>query len=226
MSKSKLREQVRVAAANFLGRRSCVRLNSGWQRCVHGGAAATDGLDQSGPACSVYHEARNVFPAAQDLANLKIEELTPLTPEVISRQATINIGKRPEHPTPSPPPGHSQPAPAQLARPLGCTQRGWLFTSVSCCGRHHRTCGARQVDGCEGDQRGADGPLQKRAGAEHHHQAGLRQCKDLQVQGRAVSTVSRMHAKPDTLLLLAADGFEQHLVCCNNAGTPLVQLSV
>lgn len=28
----------------------------------------------------------------QDLATLNIEELTPLTPEVISRQATINIG--------------------------------------------------------------------------------------------------------------------------------------
>ncbi|KAF1775770.1 P-loop containing nucleoside triphosphate hydrolase [Phytophthora cactorum] len=30
--------------------------------------------------------------AVQDLTKLKIEELTPLTPEVISRQATINIG--------------------------------------------------------------------------------------------------------------------------------------
>ena len=29
----------------------------------------------------------------QDLSKLKVEELTPLTPEVISRQATINIGK-------------------------------------------------------------------------------------------------------------------------------------
>eukprot|EP01136_Pigoraptor_vietnamica_P005499 Opistho-1_new@37232 len=28
----------------------------------------------------------------QDLANLKVENLTPLTPEVISRQATVNIG--------------------------------------------------------------------------------------------------------------------------------------
>ena len=31
--------------------------------------------------------------AAQDLSNLKVAELTPLTPEVISRQATINIGE-------------------------------------------------------------------------------------------------------------------------------------
>ncbi|TYZ60981.1 hypothetical protein PybrP1_005336 [[Pythium] brassicae (nom. inval.)] len=30
--------------------------------------------------------------AVQDLTKLKVEELTPLTPEVISRQATINIG--------------------------------------------------------------------------------------------------------------------------------------
>jgi translation initiation factor 2 subunit 3 len=31
----------------------------------------------------------------QDLTKLKVETLTPLSPEVISRQATINIGKRP-----------------------------------------------------------------------------------------------------------------------------------
>ncbi|XP_003368802.1 eukaryotic translation initiation factor 2 subunit 3, partial [Trichinella spiralis] len=30
--------------------------------------------------------------AVQDLTKLRIEDLTPLTPEVISRQATINIG--------------------------------------------------------------------------------------------------------------------------------------
>jgi hypothetical protein len=30
----------------------------------------------------------------QDLTKLKVETLTPLSPEVISRQATINIGKR------------------------------------------------------------------------------------------------------------------------------------
>ena len=33
--------------------------------------------------------------AAQDLAKLKPAELTPLSPEVISRQATINIGMSP-----------------------------------------------------------------------------------------------------------------------------------
>ena len=33
--------------------------------------------------------------AAQDLAKLKPAELTPLSPEVISRQATINIGMLP-----------------------------------------------------------------------------------------------------------------------------------
>jgi hypothetical protein len=32
----------------------------------------------------------------QDLASLDITKLTPLSPEVISRQATINIGKREE----------------------------------------------------------------------------------------------------------------------------------
>ena len=39
-------------------------------------------------------------PAAQDLASLKLEELTPLTPEVISRQATFNIGDRSSSPNP------------------------------------------------------------------------------------------------------------------------------
>ena len=33
--------------------------------------------------------------AMQDLAKLNPAELTPLTPEVISRQATINIGRSP-----------------------------------------------------------------------------------------------------------------------------------
>lgn len=32
--------------------------------------------------------------AKQDLENLDVSKLTPLTPEVISRQATINIGER------------------------------------------------------------------------------------------------------------------------------------
>ncbi|KHJ42776.1 elongation factor Tu GTP binding domain protein [Trichuris suis] len=34
----------------------------------------------------------NSYLAVQDLSKLKIEDLSPLTPEVISRQATINIG--------------------------------------------------------------------------------------------------------------------------------------
>jgi translation initiation factor 2 subunit 3 len=32
--------------------------------------------------------------AKQDLTNLDVEKLNPLSPEVISRQATINIGER------------------------------------------------------------------------------------------------------------------------------------
>lgn len=34
----------------------------------------------------------NVDDISQALANLKVEELNPLSPEVIERQATINIG--------------------------------------------------------------------------------------------------------------------------------------
>ena len=37
-------------------------------------------------------DAFSLFPALQDLKTLDQAKLTPLTPEVISRQATINIG--------------------------------------------------------------------------------------------------------------------------------------
>ena len=40
----------------------------------------------------------------QDLTTLKVEELTPLTPDVISRQATINIGTRAASPARGPAP--------------------------------------------------------------------------------------------------------------------------
>jgi hypothetical protein len=36
--------------------------------------------------------------SAQDLATLDVTKLTPLSPEVISRQATINIGARDARP--------------------------------------------------------------------------------------------------------------------------------
>lgn len=39
-----------------------------------------------------FDEKENLGLAVQDLKKLDIEKLTPLTPEVISRQATINIG--------------------------------------------------------------------------------------------------------------------------------------
>lgn len=45
--------------------------------------------------CFFFLSSQNHFAPSTDqqsLANLKIEDLTPLTPEVISKQATINIG--------------------------------------------------------------------------------------------------------------------------------------
>ena len=36
-------------------------------------------------------------PSSQDLSTLDVAKLTPLSPEVISRQATINIGARSVH---------------------------------------------------------------------------------------------------------------------------------
>jgi len=38
------------------------------------------------------HEERTAHLAKQTLEGLDVSKLTPLTPEVISRQATINIG--------------------------------------------------------------------------------------------------------------------------------------
>ena len=38
-------------------------------------------------------DSDNSHLAVQTLEGLKVEELTPLSPQVISRQATINIGK-------------------------------------------------------------------------------------------------------------------------------------
>ena len=96
--------------------------------------------------------ASNLFSACavavQDLANLKVEELTPLTPEVISRQATINIGAARTVPQLCVLRGHDELASA-VAIVLGRN-----FASACTCGRHHvllicrhhRTRGARQVD--------------------------------------------------------------------------------
>lgn len=39
------------------------------------------------------HTYCSLFSFSQDLTTLDVNKLTPLSPEVISRQATINIGK-------------------------------------------------------------------------------------------------------------------------------------
>ena len=65
-AKSGLREQVR---RHWQG--------PGWRMCMERGLT-------EGGGCSLPH--------TQDLAALDVHALTPLSPEVISRQATINIG--------------------------------------------------------------------------------------------------------------------------------------
>ena len=44
------------------------------------------------PAATAVHASSDCGLAVQDLATLDISKLTPLSPEVISRQATLNIG--------------------------------------------------------------------------------------------------------------------------------------
>jgi hypothetical protein len=43
-----------------------------------------------------YRDAVIIYFLPQDLLTLDVTKLTPLSPEVISRQATINIGMSPE----------------------------------------------------------------------------------------------------------------------------------
>jgi len=47
--------------------------------------------------------------------------------------------------------------------------------------RNNWPCGARKIHRRQGHLRRADGAFQKRAGAQHHHQTGLRQRQDLPV---------------------------------------------
>ena len=72
----------------------------------------------------------------QDLATLDVNTLTPLSPEVISRQATINIG---------------------ALRSLGWEEMGGKCNGLTStlrlafCIRHDWPRGARQVHRCQGD---------------------------------------------------------------------------
>jgi len=54
---------------------------------------------------------------SQDLKTLDVSKLNPLSPEVISRQATINIGARRRPPSRPPPP----PLPLAAASPTPAT---------------------------------------------------------------------------------------------------------
>lgn len=126
---------------------------------------------------------------SQDLATLDVTKLTPLSPEVISRQATINIGEREkerEH----------------LREREDCVEEESidlysfglspldLFLHLSLHllhlslhlfhnNRNHRARRPRQVHGRQGHLGRADRPLQERAREEHHHQARVRQRQDL-----------------------------------------------
>jgi hypothetical protein len=64
--------------------------------------------------------------AEQDITKVKLEDLHPLHPMVMSRQATINVG---------------------AGRARGSARRAALTPAI---GRHHRPCGARQEHGREG----------------------------------------------------------------------------
>jgi hypothetical protein len=71
----------------------------------------------------------------QDLSKLDVTTLHPLSPEVISRQATINIGKREED--------------CAFGAFAGRGRRRTEFV-VWWCARYNWSCGAREVDGGEG----------------------------------------------------------------------------
>jgi len=105
---------------------------------------------------------RPELPPQSDPATLDVSTLTPLTPEVIARQATINIGT------------------------IGHVAHGTFsmrLASLSC-GRWHDVNVRslyRQEYRRKSYLRCPDCAIQERIGAKHYHQAWLRQRQDLQV---------------------------------------------
>jgi len=117
----------------------------------------------------------------QDLATLDVTKLTPLSPEVISRQATINIGtkevelKRAE--------GTETTFARRRPNALSDSTSASSSPNLSKTHRNHRPRRPRQVHRRQGNFRSPNGQVQERARAKHHHQVGLCECKNLQSRG-------------------------------------------
>jgi hypothetical protein len=140
-------------------------------------------------------------------ASLSAEEaaqLTPLSDVAMHRQATINIGrlravqsnerkraatatKRSEHDERAMGPAqfHSSAAPrrtsGKVEKQLNNCVAFYLLRIVPLF-RHDRSRGPRQVHGGESHLRSANCAFQDGIGTQHHHQARVCQCKDLQVR--------------------------------------------
>ena len=102
------------------------------------------------------------LPPQSDPSTLDVSSLTPLTPEVIARQATINIGTI----------GH-------VAHGTS-SKRLAFFACAWWCDINLRSL-YRQEYRRKSYLRSPDCAIQERIGAKHYHQAWLRQRQDLQV---------------------------------------------
>ena len=107
-------------------------------------------------------------------ANPDLSTLSPLSPEVIQNQATINIGTLR---LASPPSDYVRVGvfPVPHAHHPGVTHILTLFFLP----RYHWSCRPRKIHRRQGNFWRADCPIQERAGAQYHHQARLCQCEDL-----------------------------------------------
>ena len=99
---------------------------------TEGSAASRAGASSAAASSAAPSHAPGTGLAVQNLATLDVSTLTPLTREVISRQATINIGEEM--------PGLAEGGPSRKQTCAALSRNNWPRRS-------------RQVHGREGDQR-------------------------------------------------------------------------
>lgn len=149
--------------------------SAGDDETVEGGepiAASSSGRSKSASSAAGSRSAPTtpaVVLSHQDLKTLDVTKLTPLTPEVISRQATINIGTI----------GHVAHGKSTVVKAISGVK--------VCCPIDLPLCHACSTSGVcwleasllSSPLLSADCAFQVRAGTKHYYQAGLCQCQDL-----------------------------------------------
>lgn len=115
-------------------------------------------------------------------ANPDLSTLSPLSPEVIQNQATINIGTLR---LASPPPPDNVRVGVFIAPHAHQSSVTHVLT-LFFLHRYHWSCRSWKIHCRQGNFWRADCPIQERTGAQYHHQAWLCQCEDLPMRERKV----------------------------------------